>query len=85
MVTEKISDKSSRSYKKISRDDRWKFDGLECFYTTFTEEQSAYLVRLCKERGLLISGGSDFHGTIKSNHDLGVGRGNLCIEESMVL
>jgi len=63
----------------------YKLDGLECFYTTFTEEQSAYLVQLCKERGLLISGGSDFHGTVKINHDLGVGHGNLNIEEFMVL
>ena len=63
----------------------YKLDGLECFYTTFTEEQSAYLVQLCKERELLISGGSDFHGTVKINHDLGVGHGNLNIEEFMVL
>lgn len=62
----------------------YKLDGLECFYTTFTEEQSNYLVSLCKEKGLYMSGGSDFHGTRKINHNLGTGRGNLQIEEKII-
>lgn len=60
------------------------FDGLECFYTTFNEEQSKYLVQLCEQRQLLMCGGSDFHGTRKVNHNLGIGRGNLNIDESIV-
>ena len=64
--------------------DNYKLDGLECFYTTFTEEQSNYLVSLCKEKGLYMSGGSDFHGTRKLNHNLGTGRGNLQIEEKII-
>lgn len=31
-----------------------------------------------------MSGGSDFHGTRKINHNLGIGRGNLRIDESVV-
>lgn len=62
----------------------YKLDGLECFYTTFTKEQSNYLVSLCKEKGLYMSGGSDFHGTRKINHNLGTGRGNLQIEEKII-
>lgn len=64
--------------------DNYDLDGLECFYTTFTEEQSDYLVRICHERNLLMSGGSDFHGTRKINHDLGTGHGNLNITEDIV-
>ena len=64
--------------------DNYKLDGLECFYTTFTKEQSNYLVSLCKEKGLYMSGGSDFHGTRKINHNLGTGRGNLQIEEKII-
>lgn len=59
-------------------------DGIECFYTTFTEEQSAYLVQFAKEHALLISGGSDYHGTNKKNHDLGCGRGNLAISKEII-
>lgn len=62
----------------------YELDGLECFYTTFTKEQSDYLVSVCKDRKLYMSGGSDFHGTRKINHNLGTGNGNLYIDKSIV-
>ena len=64
--------------------ENYALDGLECFYTTFTEEQSNYLIQLCKERNLFMSGGSDFHGTRKKNHNLGTGRVNLNIDKNVV-
>ncbi len=62
----------------------YELDGVECFYTTFTKEQSDYLVKVCEEKGMYMSGGSDFHGTRKINHNLGIGHGNLCIDENIV-
>lgn len=62
----------------------YSFDGLECLYTTFTEEQSNFLIQLCKTRQMLMSGGSDFHGTNKKNHNLGTGSGNLKIDEFII-
>ena len=59
-------------------------DGVECFYTTFSEEQTNYLIEFAKKRKLLISGGSDYHGTLKQNHNLGVGRGNLNINKDII-
>lgn len=59
-------------------------DGIECFYTTFTKEQSDFLQNLCKEKKLLISGGSDYHGTFKPNVDLGIGFGNLNVPENIL-
>ncbi len=59
-------------------------DGVECFYTTFSEEQTNYLLDFAKKRNLLISGGSDYHGTLKQNHNLGVGRGNLNISKDII-
>lgn len=64
--------------------DNYELDGLECFHTIFTEEQTNYLVELCKDRNLYMSGGSDFHGSRKINHDLGIGNGNLLIDESVI-
>lgn len=64
--------------------DNYELDGLECFYTTFAKEQSNYLIKLCKERQMYMSGGSDFHGTRKINHNLGIGHGNLIIDETVV-
>lgn len=62
----------------------YKIDGIECFYTTFTKEQSERLVELCKDRNLYMSGGSDYHGKAKPNVDLGVGFGEMRIEESII-
>lgn len=59
-------------------------DGIECFYTTFTEEQSQFLVNLCIERNMYISGGSDYHGTRKTNHNIGTGNNNLNIREELL-
>ena len=55
-------------------------DGFECFYTTFTKEQTDEIYKICKERNLYVSGGSDYHGNAKINVSLGVGHGNLKIE-----
>ena len=59
-------------------------DGIECFYTTFTSEQSRYLVDLCIERNMYMCGGSDYHGTRKINHNIGTGNNNLNIDEAIV-
>ncbi len=36
-------------------------NGIECYYTTHTEEETAYFNRLAKEWGLCVTGGSDTH------------------------
>ena len=59
-------------------------DGIECFYTTFSNEQSDYLINFAKERKLLVSGGSDYHGLNKQKHDLGIGGGNLNINKDNI-
>ena len=51
--------------------DRLHLDGIECFYPSFTPEQRAALVNFCKENGLLISGGSDFHGKNRPHISMG--------------
>jgi len=38
-------------------------DGIEAFYPKFTNEQTAFLLGEAKKRNLLITAGSDFHGT----------------------
>ena len=61
--------------------DNYNIDGIECLYTTFSKEQSDFLLNICKKRNLLISGGSDYHGTYKTNVELGTGLGNLSVPE----
>ena len=64
--------------------DNFKIDGIECYYTTFTQEQHERVLNVCKERNLFISGGSDFHGTIKPDVDIGVGYGNMQIPDEII-
>lgn len=64
--------------------ENYKIDGIECYYTTFSEEQHQYLLKLCKEKKLFISGGSDYHGHKKVNVDLGIGEGSLRIPEKIL-
>ena len=64
--------------------ENYKIDGIECYYTTFTGEQNEYLLNLCKEKNLLVSGGSDYHGSFKPDVDMGVGFGNLKIPDEIV-
>ena len=61
-----------------------KLDGIECYYTTFTSEQSNYLMNYALSRKLYISGGSDYHGKKRVNHNLGIGSGNLRIESKII-
>ncbi len=47
------------------------FDGLECYYGTFFSHEEQRWVQLAKNKNLLISGGSDYHGKIKPRISLG--------------
>lgn len=40
--------------------------GLECWYSRYSPDETAFLVRHAEARRLLISGGSDYHGTRKN-------------------
>ncbi len=46
--------------------------GVEVFYADHTPEQEALYLRLARELGLLVTGGSDFHGDNKP--DIGLGK-----------
>ncbi len=53
--------------------------GIEAIYSENTPEDEARFLALADSFGLLVSGGSDFHGTNKPDIRLGVGKGNLHI------
>lgn len=58
-------------------------DGIEAVYSTYHNGQEAEMKRLAKEYQLIITGGSDFHGTNKPYIHLGSGRGNLYVHDSI--
>jgi len=47
--------------------------GLECYYSRYSLKEAEFLVKCAKENNLLISGGSDWHG---SNKTVPIGRLN---------
>jgi hypothetical protein len=47
------------------------FDGLECYYSRCDLSSEKRWLKVCQERGLLVSGGSDFHGSAKPFIPLG--------------
>ncbi len=47
------------------------FDGIECHYAKFLPDQEKQWIKIAKDKQLLISGGSDFHGIAKSYIPLG--------------
>lgn len=59
-------------------------DGLECYHSNFSEEEINYLLKLTKEKNLLRSGGSDYHGINKVGIEMAIGKGNLKINDDLV-
>ena len=58
-------------------------DGMEVYYSKFSEEQTAIAEKLADEFHLIKSGGSDFHGENKPEIKMGSGKGNLNIPYSV--
>lgn len=55
--------------------------GIECVYSTYNNQDERRIKKIAKDYALLPSGGSDFHGTNKTNLDLGTGYGHLFVPE----
>ncbi len=47
-------------------------DGLEAYYSQHSPAETAFFLDLAREHNLLITGGSDFHGTPKPHVPLGI-------------
>lgn len=58
--------------------------GLEAMYTNYTPEQEQAVRVLAAERGLLCTGGTDYHGARKPDIALGRGFGNLRVPYALL-
>ncbi len=54
-------------------------DGLEAYYTLHRPDQTLTYLQIAKDLDLLITGGSDFHGAVKPDVQLGIGLGDLFV------
>ena len=53
--------------------------GIEAYYVDNTENDTSSFVKLAKKHGIIVTGGSDFHGSFKAGIEIGKGYGNLRI------
>lgn len=59
-------------------------DGLEAYYPMHRPDQTIAYVRIAQDLDLLVTGGSDFHGSVKPEVYLGVGFGNLFVPYALL-
>ena len=58
--------------------------GLEVFYGGFSARQISLNLHLARQFSLLITGGSDFHGTFRPDLSIGTGRGSLHVPSKVI-
>ncbi len=54
-------------------------NGIEAYFTSHTHEQTSFFIKLAEELGMIITGGSDFHGLLNQGVNIGTGRGDLVV------
>ena len=58
--------------------------GIEVFYPEHSPPEVAHYKRLAEQYGLVMTGGTDYHGLERSDLNIGVGRGEMKIPYSIV-
>ena len=58
--------------------------GIEAIYSTYSPADERQIRSLAGKYDLLLSGGSDFHGSNKPGLDLGTGYGKLFVPEDLL-
>lgn len=59
-------------------------DGLEAYYSMYTPAKTERALQLAAELDLAVSGGSDFHGSIHPNINIGTGGGSLHVPDTIM-
>ena len=58
--------------------------GLEVFYSSHNRRQTSRFLELAKRLDLLVTGGSDFHGAANPGIQVGRGKGNLKVPDTLL-
>jgi predicted metal-dependent phosphoesterase TrpH len=53
--------------------------GIEVFYPEHPREETAFYAEIAKQHGLFITGGTDFHGAVTPEIQMGIGKGNFYV------
>ncbi len=80
-----LNQKNYNGYTRIFRELRGQgLDGLEAYYSNHVWNMTRFLLEAAHKLELCVSGGSDFHGTVKPDIQLGRGRGNLYVPDALI-
>jgi predicted metal-dependent phosphoesterase TrpH len=60
------------------------FAGMEAYYGRYTLIERAELVSIARRNGLVPTGGSDYHGTVKADLWVGKGDGDLSVPDDVL-
>ena len=59
-------------------------DGIEAIYSRHSSEERRIYAEMAKRRGLLVTGGSDYHGTYKPDLAIVRGKGDLAVPYALL-
>lgn len=59
-------------------------EGMEAYYGEYRASEQRYFIALAQRLGMLVSGGSDYHGAHKPGLRLGRGRGGLQVPDDLL-
>lgn len=79
-----ITDDRQELHKVIRELAKMGLDGIEAFNNLALPNEMECLRRLAEELGMVVTGGSDFHG-IEEGHKMGTGRGGLRFSANLLL
>lgn len=71
-------------YALVDRLKKAGLKGIEVYYSTNRGQDEVNVKALANHFGLIATGGSDFHGSVKPHIELGIGKGNLKIPYSVL-
>lgn len=58
--------------------------GIEAYHSECNAEATVTLLRMTRRLGLLVTGGSDYHGKVKPDLQMGKGYGALCVPDDVL-
>lgn len=58
--------------------------GIEAWHSSHSFQQTETYRALARKLNLIVTGGSDFHGRLKPDIQVGIGRGDLCVPQEIV-
>lgn len=73
-----------KTFKLVDELKSMGLDGLETYYPSFSEIDKVYYKKMCEKRGMIPSGGSDFHGGNRKNISLGIANVQNEVYENML-